>query len=54
MIEKTICVGRSGRVVAVECQTILNGGSVGFMYEVQQCPALKPPSIVDEKGFLAS
>ena len=24
------------------------------MYEVQKCPASKPPSIVDEKGFLAS
>lgn len=29
MIEKAICVGRNGRVVAVECQTILKGGSVG-------------------------
>lgn len=24
------------------------------MYEVQQCPSLKPQSIVDEKGLLAS
>jgi hypothetical protein len=33
---------------------VLNDSEPEVVLEIQQCPASKPPGIVDEKGFLAS